>query len=49
MERSCARAPRENYATNAAGRGACYAVDDDPQIEGPPDRLQEVKIASSVS
>ncbi len=35
---------RENYAANAAGRRACYPVDDDPQIEGLPDRSEERKI-----
>jgi len=39
--RECAR---ENNAADAAGRGACYAVDDDPQTKGPPYRLQERKI-----
>jgi len=39
--RECAR---QNNAADAAGRGACYAVDDDPQAKGPPYRLQECKI-----
>jgi len=38
--RECAR---QNNAADAAGRGACYAVDDDPQAKGPPYRLQECK------
>src|SRR5712672_2177739 len=39
--RECAR---QNNAADAAGRGAGYAVDDDPQTKGPPYRLQERKI-----
>src|SRR5882724_10711959 len=39
--RECAR---QNNAADAAGRGACDAVDDDPQAKGPPYRLQECKI-----
>ncbi len=39
--RECAR---QNNAADAAGRGAGYAVDDDPKSKGPPYRLQECKI-----
>src|SRR6266404_5979975 len=39
--RECAR---QNNAADAAGRGAGYAVDDDPKSKGSPYRLQECKI-----